>query len=173
MKKQLGRCGVTWRFIPKRAPGKGILGTPGRFDQVSNQEGFREAPHILETIITEIEAVINDRPLAFVSSELCDVEPLTPAHLLHGRRMITYLPHKMVDTDEAIDPFYGILLQLTGEQRCWHQSCKIFRRGGDMTTLRHLENSIEHQVPLINTISIIELKVSTYNVQNKHSKQPR
>ena len=47
---------------------------------------------LLETVIVEIEAVINDRPLIFISSELGDVEPLTPAHLLHGRR-ITYLPH--------------------------------------------------------------------------------
>ena len=50
--------------------------------------------------------MINDRPLTFISSELGDVEPLTPAHLLHGRR-ITYLPHEMVDTDEIIDPRYG------------------------------------------------------------------
>ena len=50
--------------------------------------------------------MINDRPLTFISSELGDVEPLTPAHLLHGRR-ITYLPHEMIDTDEIIDPGYG------------------------------------------------------------------
>ena len=36
---------------------------------------------LLETIIVEIEAMINDRPLTFV---LGDVEPITPAHLLHG-----------------------------------------------------------------------------------------
>ena len=61
---------------------------------------------VLETVVVEIEAVTNDRPLTFVSLELGDIEPLTPAHLLHGRR-ITYLPHEMVDTDETIDPSYG------------------------------------------------------------------
>ena len=61
---------------------------------------------LLETVIVEIEAVISDRPLTFISSELGDVEPLTPAHLLHGRR-ITYLPHEMVDADEIVDPGYG------------------------------------------------------------------
>ena len=94
---------------------------------------------LLETVIAEIEAVINDHPLIFVSSELGDVEPLTPAPLLHGRR-ITYLLHEMVDTDEIIDPSYtcmGILLLFANEQGSWHSSCKIFRRDGDMTTLHH------------------------------------
>ena len=49
----------------------------------------------LETVIAEIEAALNDRKLTFVSSEQGDLEPLTPAHLLHGRR-ITCLPHKAI-----------------------------------------------------------------------------
>jgi len=56
---------------------------------------------LLETVMVEIEAVINE----FISSELGDAESLTPAHLLNGRK-ITYLPHEMVDTDEIIDPGY-------------------------------------------------------------------
>ena len=59
----------------------------------------------LETIIVEIEAILNDHPLTFVSSELGDPEPLTPAHLLHGRR-ITRLPHETVALDELTDPSY-------------------------------------------------------------------
>ena len=47
----------------------------------------------LETIVVEIEAILNDRPLTFVSSEMGDPELLTPAHLLHGHR-ITCLPHE-------------------------------------------------------------------------------
>lgn len=60
---------------------------------------------ILETITVEIEATLNDRPLTFVSSELGDPEPLTPAHLLHGRR-ITCLPYELVEMDEFTDPSY-------------------------------------------------------------------
>ena len=46
----------------------------------------------LQTIVTEAEAVINDRPLTYVTSgELGQPETLTPAHLLYGRR-ITSLP---------------------------------------------------------------------------------
>ena len=60
----------------------------------------------LETVVTEIEAALNDRPLTFASSEVGELEPLKAAHLLHRRR-ITCLPHEIVDDDAMIDPTYG------------------------------------------------------------------
>lgn len=57
----------------------------------------------LQTLATEVEAVLNDRPLTYVSSDVNDIEPLTPAHLLYGRR-ITSLPYPFVDDDEIEDP---------------------------------------------------------------------
>lgn len=53
----------------------------------------------------EVEATLNDRPLTYVSSDATDVEPLTPAHLLYGRRM-TSLPHS--DIDDLEDPDYVV-----------------------------------------------------------------
>jgi hypothetical protein len=42
----------------------------------------------LVTAVTETESILNSRPLSYVSSE--DVEePLTPAHLLSGRRILS------------------------------------------------------------------------------------
>ena len=48
---------------------------------------FRE----LETILCEIEAVLYDRPLTYVSGNIEELTLLTPSLLLHGR-MITTLP---------------------------------------------------------------------------------
>ena len=46
----------------------------------------------LRTTIVEIEAHLNNRPLTYVSSDLDELKPLTPSHLLYGR-VIDTLPH--------------------------------------------------------------------------------
>ena len=50
----------------------------------------------------EVEATLNDRPLTYVSSDVADAEPLTPAHLLYGKRM-TSLPHCYDDDPQDSD----------------------------------------------------------------------
>jgi hypothetical protein len=54
----------------------------------------------LLTILKEIECVLNSRPLTYVSTEDLE-EPLTPSHLLCGRRLLS-VPYG--DTPEATDP---------------------------------------------------------------------
>ena len=53
--------------------------------------------------MTEIEAILNDRPLTYVSASIDDFDPLTPSHLLYGTR-ITSLPHPDVEDDQLDDP---------------------------------------------------------------------
>lgn len=45
----------------------------------------------LQTVVTEIESIMNDRPLMRVSTNLDDPEPSIPAHLLYGRRITSLL----------------------------------------------------------------------------------
>lgn len=42
----------------------------------------------LLTVLVDIEATLNSRPLSFVSTEDSE-EPLTPSHLMHGRRLLS------------------------------------------------------------------------------------
>ena len=42
---------------------------------------------LLKTIVTEVESVLNDRLLPYVSTDPLDSDPLTPSHLLYGRRI--------------------------------------------------------------------------------------
>ena len=60
----------------------------------------------LQTIIVEIEAILNDHPLTYASTDIRDLDLLTPSCLLYGRR-ITSLPHPDVEADEVDDPTYG------------------------------------------------------------------
>ena len=55
----------------------------------------------LQTVLVEVEAILNSRPLTYVTSEDLE-EPLTPSHLLTGRRLIS-LPDPQ---DSEDDPDY-------------------------------------------------------------------
>ena len=39
-------------------------------------------------------------------SEVSDREPISPSHLLHGRRIVT-LPQSLIQDDEIHDPNFG------------------------------------------------------------------
>ncbi|PFX23152.1 hypothetical protein AWC38_SpisGene12298 [Stylophora pistillata] len=58
----------------------------------------------LQTPVVEIKATLNDRPITYVSSHIGDEEPLTPSHLLYGRR-ITSLPFDYgITSEDLTDP---------------------------------------------------------------------
>jgi len=108
--EELGRKGVQWQFIPKRAPWYGgwwerLIGlTKMSLKKVLGRSKISLT--VLQTLVVEVEAILNDQPLTHVSSDLDDNEPLTPAHLLHGHR-ITSLPHEYVEEQDLNDPTYG------------------------------------------------------------------
>ena len=60
----------------------------------------------LQTLVVEIEAVLNDQPLTYQSADVTDPEPLTPSYLLYGRRITTF-PYTITENEELTDPTYS------------------------------------------------------------------
>ena len=96
----LSSQGIEWRFNPKRAPWFGgwwerLVGlTKTSLKKILGRSLIDL--ETLQTVITEIESILNNRPLTYVSTDYGESEPLTPAHLLYGR-MITPLPYPNSD----------------------------------------------------------------------------
>ena len=93
--EKLNNYGTTWKFIPKRAPWYGgfwerLIGLAKRSIRTTLGRTLVDLEQ-LRTIVAEVERILNDRPLTYISSDPLD-EPLTPAHLLYGRRIST-LPY--------------------------------------------------------------------------------
>lgn len=120
-----------WQFIPARAPwfggmwerligiSKNVLKRALRNSLITSEE--------LLTIVTEVEARVNDRPLTYIASNSNDCIPITPSHLLHGFR-IDSLPSFVEDIDlndpdfrfdnpTCINKKYRRLLDILN--RCW------------------------------------------------------
>ena len=111
LKEALESQNVTWHFIPKRAPWYGgfwerIIGLTKQAVKKTLGRTFVTLKQ-LETVITEIEAMLNDRPLTYISSDVTDPEPLTPSHLLYGRRIRPF-PCPLDDPVDLNDPDFTV-----------------------------------------------------------------
>ena len=90
----------------------------------------------LQTIIVEIEAMLNDRSLTYFSLDIRDPQPLTPAHLLYCRRIVS-LPYPVMQGDELEDPDFEIssgiqaraTVQATLLQHFWNRWKKEYLTG--------------------------------------------
>ena len=103
---------INWKFIVKRAPWMGgfyerIVGmTKSTLQKVLGKSRINLEE--LTTLITEVEATLNDRPLTYIS----DGVPFTPSHLMCGRPLKS-LPHAIMDdTDYHINE-HSIIRQAT------------------------------------------------------------
>ena len=107
----LSKLGTEWRFIPKLAFWFGrfrerLIGlTKLTLKKVLGTWVFTTL-NSLQTIIVEIEAIFNDRPLTYVPTAANEPEPITPAHLLYGRKMVC-VPYHMTPQYNECDPDFG------------------------------------------------------------------
>ena len=83
---------IAWKFTSQYSPWEG-----GLYERIVGlvKRSLRKAIGSclltldqFSTLLTEVEAVLNTRPLAYVNSESATIEPLTPAHFLAMHRQI-------------------------------------------------------------------------------------
>ena len=96
VQEYLSTVSVRWVFNLEKAPWWGgmfermIKSVKRCLTKVIGQAKF--SLDELQTAVVEVEAIINSRPLSYVSSDDLE-EPLTPSHLLTGRRVLSLLNH--------------------------------------------------------------------------------
>ncbi|KAM8718232.1 hypothetical protein ACLKA7_000934 [Drosophila subpalustris] len=97
--------GTEFAFIPPRAPHFGGLWEAAvkaaKHHLLRAIGGVILATDELQTVVVEVEAVLNSRPIVADSTNPNDVEAITPAHLLVGRTLATLPPASVHLEDDS------------------------------------------------------------------------
>ena len=99
---------IKWKYIPVKSPWYGSIwerSIQSVKNCIKKSVGLNKLNLFeLLTLITEIENVVNNRPLTYVDNEIDDFEPLTPNHLLKGYST-NLLPENTIydDIDYSVD----------------------------------------------------------------------
>ncbi|KAL7741801.1 hypothetical protein ACLKA6_012028 [Drosophila palustris] len=97
--------GTEFAFIPPRAPHFGGLWDAAvkaaKHHLLRAIGGVILATDELQTVVVEVEAVLNSRPIVADSTNPNDVEAITPSHLLVGRTLATLPPASVHLEDDS------------------------------------------------------------------------
>ncbi len=97
----------------------------------------------LLTALTEIEAVLNSRPLSYISAEDLE-EPLTPSHLLVGRRILNLPNHISYQSDPDDEDFTINSVHLTRRVKHLNYSLNQFWNRWRTEYLNELREAHNH-----------------------------
>jgi len=112
---------IKWKFIPPRSPHWGGLW----------ESNIKSAKHHLkrivgstpltyeqfDTVISQIEAILNSRPLCPFSNDPSDLSSLTPGHFLIGKPLISYPDKDVSEVPQNRLKFYQQVTQM--RQHFW------------------------------------------------------
>lgn len=145
---------VKWNFIPAASPHFGRLWE-------SNIKSVKR--HLLKvinnthltydefyTLIVQIEAILNSRPLFPISSDPNDLNPLTPSHFLTGKPLITVPDPNLVDVAVGRLSRFQLIQQL--QQSFWKRWSK------DYLTYIQQRNKWTKSCPSLSTGTMVLLK---------------
>ena len=115
---------ITWRFNLEKAPWWG-----GFYERMvkgvkrclrKTLGNARLSYDELSTVVIEVQGTLNVRPLTYVYEEGDSEEPLTPSHLMHGRRLTSLPPYpSRRDEEEEEVSVKGL------NKRLKYLSCKL------------------------------------------------
>lgn len=143
--KELAKDGIQWHFNPPSAPHFGglweaaVRSAKTHLVKVIGENPV--SPEDLSTLLAQVEACLNSRPLTPLSDDPNDLEPLTPAHFLIGESLhaipdpdFTNLPTNRLDllqlTQRRLQDFWKrwrreYLCQLQGRAKRWKPAVSI------------------------------------------------
>ena len=106
----LAKTGVERKFIPKRAPWYGgfwerLIGMTKLVLKKVLGRAFTTLDS-LQTLIVEMEGILNNRLLTTVPTVFTDPDPITLAHLLYDRKIVC-VPYHVTPEDIFTDPDFG------------------------------------------------------------------
>ncbi|KAI8433726.1 hypothetical protein MSG28_015714 [Choristoneura fumiferana] len=120
--------GIKFSFIPPYSPHFGGLWESGvrncKFHLKRVVGNARLTYEEFSTVLTQIEAVLNSRPLSPMSSDPNDLSPLTPAHFLIGRPLTSPASNDLTTEQTTSLPRYARIEQL--RQHFWQRWSKEY-----------------------------------------------
>ena len=148
----LAENGIKWNFIPPHSPHFGglweaaIKSTKHHLRRVIGNAclTFEE----FGTLLAQIEACLNSRPLTTSSSDPNDLQPLTPAHFLIGKPLTALPEPNLIGENFTYLARWKRIQQLT----------QLFWKRWQNEYLTHLQQKASHN-PTINPIQIGDLVV--------------
>jgi len=161
LSEALSKKGVTWQFIPKRAPWYGgfwehLIGLTKLSLKKMLGHTYTTLP-ILQIFIVEVETILNDHPLTYLLSDITDPQPLTPSHLIYGRRIVI-LSHLGCEDDEVRDSDYNDSGSQTRRAKIQALLLKHFWlrwRQGYLTSLREFHKTIGNNIQKVKVGDIV------------------
>lgn len=124
----LADIGVTWHFIPAYSPHFGGLWEAGvkstKYHLKRIAGGSVLTFEEFYTFLTQIEALLNSRPLIPMSSDPNDLTPITPAHFLIGRTLLSVADPTITHIPDSRLSRWQLLQKL--QQHFWQRWSKEY-----------------------------------------------
>lgn len=105
LKEQLAEQQISFKFIPPGAPHFGgawereVKSVKQALKVVLKDQTVTET--VLRTVLTEVEGILNAKPLGYVSSDVSYLDPVTPSILLMGQHNSS-LPQLLYDSSNLL-----------------------------------------------------------------------